>query len=236
MAKQFFILVSYFFLTVIVGTLSHELGHYVVGRWQGYEVKLCYNKTLIRDKQYGVLVDSTISAHLFEIQEGSDYAGKQIVDSVRQRYAEDSLASTVGGPLQTMLTGSIALLLLFRLGKNSRYSTDKVSVSHWLLICLALFWLRQPVNLVRNLVDILMSKHHWLISDEVKLSYYFGLPLLSMNILTALLGIAVFFIILRYFIPTNERKLFLFSLTVGGVLGVIMWMGLLGPAILPAHW
>ena len=58
---------------------------------------------------------------------------------------------TAAGPLQTMISGTIGLLMLL-LTRSSFAGKEQLSPWQWVLIFMTLFWLREIFNLVFELL------------------------------------------------------------------------------------
>jgi hypothetical protein len=82
--RLFLFLFLSFILAAIVGTLSHELGHYAVAEWLGCDAVIHFGSMGIIDS-----------------------------GSVPEGRTSHGLWITFGGPLQTVLTGSIGLMFFF---------------------------------------------------------------------------------------------------------------------------
>ena len=114
-----------FVLFTIIGTVTHEYGHIVVAKSLGYETTLHYGSMNSYPKGY--LDDSDVIAlenltkdyidikyenWPIEIKEKAE----EYYDILDKRYwnekSSDGLFITIGGPLQTILIGTIGLLIL----------------------------------------------------------------------------------------------------------------------------
>ena len=198
--RLFFRLMIAFIIVVIVGTLTHELGHYLLAKHFGYNAKLSYAS---------VHYNSTLRIpfkHRFYV--------------------------TIGGPMQTIVTGMIGLLLLF-IYRRSFISTNKLSTGQWGMIFLSLFWLRQTVNLIMWLGIYFITGKFALRGDEIRIARYLQLPFWSIAAITGILGVMVLALVVFKFIPPKQRFTFLVSGLVGGVAGYILWIELLGKYIMP---
>ncbi len=193
-------LVAGFILATVIGTLSHEAGHYFVARSLGYKVAINYASTY----WFGGMYPSP--SHRFLI--------------------------TLGGPMQTMLTGTIGLFLLFVFRKSFQ-SKQKLSFGQWSLIFITLFWLRQTANLAVGIGIFLFRGHFSQRSDEVVLARHWHLPGETISILTGTLGTLVLAIVIFIFIPKPQRLTFMVSGISGGVMGYLLWLKWLGPVIMP---
>jgi hypothetical protein len=193
--KLFLLLVFGFIISTIIGTLSHEYGHYLVAIWLGYDAEINYAFTFWREHQ-----GAAAATHEFYI--------------------------ALGGPVMTMLTGSLGLLFLFIFRKKF-YEVEKLSFLQWLTVFISQFWLRQPANFLINVLKPFQS------GDEFKIAGYMGLPLWSVSLATALMGLSVFTYVVFRFIPLKQRFTFIVSGLIGGVLGYALWMNVAGPALMP---
>ncbi len=146
--------------------------------------------------------------------------------------SEDYFWFTLGGPVQTMLTGTIGLLLL-ALFRRSFQSAQRLSAGQWFIIFIALFWLRQTANMVVGAGIYLLTGHLSERSDEIKLARYWQLPGETISIITGILGAVVLVIVVFKFIPQQQRVTFVISGLVGGIAGYMLWLKWLGPVIMP---
>jgi len=192
-----------FIAATVIGTLTHELGHYLVAESLGYDATLHYGST-----------------------------GWQPANPEQAVNSSDGFWILIGGPLETMLTGTIGLVLLF----SSRKLFDnvtKLSFGQWFSIFISLFWLRQLANLVGGLglyfVNGTISSH----SDEIRVAKYLQLPDLSISILTAMIGAIVLAVIIFKFVPNKQRLTFIASGLASGLTGYYLWLVLLGKYLMP---
>jgi membrane-associated protease RseP (regulator of RpoE activity) len=218
----------------VIGTLSHELGHFVVAKYCGMDtVILHYASMSYRDEilhRESELYRSNRKA----IKDKIVFPDKVEYEQLRQDNAKRRFWISFGGPAQTMLTGTIGFVLLIFLGKN--YKNDsKIHLKGWLLVFLSLFWLRQVANFAVGVTKVLITNFEWSQSrgDEFKLARHLNLPLFSISAITALMGLSVLSWILHYYIPKNQRLIFILGGLVGGVLGYLSWLVWFGKYILP---
>jgi hypothetical protein len=208
-AKKLTVLVLLFVFMVPIGTVSHEYGHIIVAKYLGYSTKLHYGSmNLIRkDKNYSK-------------------------DTRIEKTDHHSFLITLGGPIQTILTGSIGFfLILYRRQKGKHL---KLGSLNWLLIFLSLFWLREVFNLIISFVsEIINPDGSYFGGDEAWISDYLGLNRGVIPISLGLIGSAIFLFIFFKILPTKVRVPFVFACVVGCLLGYYLWMYLLGPKILP---
>ncbi len=183
----------------IIGTLSHEFGHYIVAKYYGYDARISYAAT---------------------------YMSETSPDEPK------AIAITMGGPVQTMLTGTVGLFLLF-LFRNSFQQKDKISVAQWFIIFMALFWLRQTVNFCIWLGSYLINGTFSSGGDEIRIANYFALPVWSLITTMALIGALTLALIIFKFIPQKQRITFLAAGFLGGIVGYLFWVILFGKYIMP---
>jgi len=197
-----YLIIAFMFATII-GTLSHEYGHFFAAKLIGLDAKVHYA-----------------------------YVSYNCSDNFREFTAFDGLLLTMGGPLQTILTGIIGLCLLFA-NKRKILKMNKLDVKSWVYVFLSLFWLRQVANFavwsIRSLISGKFSRG----SDEIGLAMYFQLPEWSIIAATALLGLMVAVFVIFKFIPINQRFTFILSGLIGGVSGYYLWLESIGKLIMP---
>ena len=139
---------------------------------------------------------------------------------------------TIGGPLQTMLTGTIGLLLMI-FYRKSFFTTNTLNVRQWLLVFISLFWLRELANFAVMMAMLLFTNKRSFNSDEVKIAQYFGWPFESVTIITAIMAFIIGLTVTFKFVPTAQRKTFIAAGFAGGIAGYILWLYILGPIISP---
>lgn len=192
-----------FIVSTIVGTLSHEFGHYSVAKLFGYDARMSYATT---------------------------WWGKYYPEQIINRF--DGYYITLGGPMQTMLTGTIGFIVLC-INRKSFQIAQKLSFKQWFFIFLALFWLRQIVIFAIQVAKLLFATKYRSYADEVKLTYYLHLPIWTITTFTALIGMVIFALVIFKFIPQQQRITFILAGLIGGVSGYVLWLKILGPTILP---
>lgn len=106
--RLFALLAISFVLATIVGTVSHELGHYIPAKYYGFEPKLHYASV-----SYGESAESTAlylyyEKHKEKIQSAKNSPEKDHFQKLLKELNRKYFLITLGGPVQTMLTGTIA--------------------------------------------------------------------------------------------------------------------------------
>jgi hypothetical protein len=221
-----------FIIATIIGTLSHEFGHYIAAKSLGYKARIHYASADWYDPGLFESIDTITSKYSKQIEEGSSFPGKEKYDQVIRKYSNDNRWITIGGPLQTLLTGTIGLILLFA-WKKSFKSKQKLTPRQWTLVFITLFWLRQAANLIVWFGSYLLTKKFSYKGDEIKIAVQTGLPFWLLLIVTGVIGIIILYGVIFKFIPKPQRQTFVLSGIIGGVAGYILWLYLLGPVLLP---
>ena len=201
-SRLLFYLIAGFVLATIIGTITHELGHYVVAKSLGYNAEINYGSTSWTKKPNQIKKDT------------------------------DNFCISAGGPIETMATGSIGLLLLFIFRKKF-YSADRLNLLQWVIVFTSLFWLRQTANFLTWIGGYMITGRFSLRSDEIILARLLNFPIWSISIVTAFAGILVLTLVVFKFIPALQRFTFLLAGIIGGIAGYIIWLHLLGPMIMP---
>jgi len=197
---QFICLVFGFIVATIIGTLTHEGGHYLMAKLLGYDAEINYGATFLTNPE---MVNSY---HSFLI--------------------------TIAGPIETILTGTIGLILLF-IGRKTFCQKEHLNIPQWGLIFISLFWLRQLANFLIWFGSYILVGEFSDRPDEVKISRYFNLPDWLVLFATALISAATLITVVFVFIPNKIRSTFILSGLIGGTSGYILWLKLLGPILMP---
>jgi hypothetical protein len=198
--KLFLALFAAFIIFTVIGTLTHEFGHYIMAKSLGWNATIHYNHTSY---------------------------------SINSNTPEDSdpIIVALGGPAETMLTGSVGLLLIL-IYRKTFLNTEKLSLKQWLLVFFSLFWLREVCNFLIGCCYYLIEGRLLKRGDEAGLAINLGWHPMSIPCITALLGFIAFSVAF-YFIPRKQRFTFLISLCIGALIGYALWLYLVGPIILP---
>jgi hypothetical protein len=187
-----------FILFTVVGTLSHELGHYVIAKFQGCNPSLHYG---------------FVTYHC---------------DENFQNFAP----ATMGGPLQTVITGSIGFILLILYRKSFLMATV-LNFRQWILIFITLFWLREAFNFLGGAFIYFLRGEYPSSGDEIRLALYFDLPYLAILFPLALTAMAILTYVIFKIIPLQQRLTFMIAGLIGGLLGFYLWLVLIGPVVMP---
>jgi len=243
--KSLFILSFVFILFTVIGTLSHEYGHITIAKILGYETKLhygsmeCYPKGYLEDSDVKALDSLTKKYTQTEFDswpENVKEKSKELSEILHQKYwniiTKNSIFITIGGPLQTILTGTIGLLILIIRKKSIQYNGLKLL--DWTAVFLSLFWLREVFNLITSIGgEIISPKGRWFGGDEFYISQYLNIWSGTISIILGIIGFVISVFVVFKIIPDKIRLTFILSGFIGGILGFIMWMFIIGPKLLP---
>ncbi|HET8885821.1 MAG TPA: hypothetical protein VFM70_05655 [Salinimicrobium sp.] len=243
--KSFFLLTLVFILFTVIGTISHEYGHIAIAKMLGYETKLHYGSMNYYPRGY--LDDNNLKALKSITKEYADLKyeswPKEIKEKteehhniLQQRYwsgkSNKGLLVTIGGPIQTIITGIIGLIIL--LFRRKTIHLNGLKFMDWLSIFLSLFWLREIFNLVTSIGgEIISPDGTWFGGDELKISQDLDLWSGTIPIILGILGILVSVFTVFVIVPKKLRLTFIVSGFIGSISGFILWMNILGPKILP---
>lgn len=186
--STFLYLAGAFIGTTVIGTLSHECGHWFAA-W------------LLGD-------DATIS-----------YGATHIVDGV-QLSPDHRLLFVLGGPIQTIFTGTIGVVLSIRV----RGREQGLTIRQWAVVFLSLFWLRPLANAVVGAAELLLTGSTSMRGDEFRIADYVGLPHWSVLLATAAIGALVLLYVTVRVVPRHQQSAFLSAGLVGGIVGYLVWL------------
>jgi hypothetical protein len=230
--KRFVFLSLAFILSAVVGTVSHEYGHYAVAKYLGYSSTVSYGYTNWNDKATKQFMDSAYLNYSKEIESQLDFPGKNKFYLIQQKQIKDGFWITLGGPFQTILTGTLGLIFVFFQRKKIR-NANALSISQWIIVFLSLFWLRQLANLVTWVAGYFFKGQFSLSADEIGLAISLGLPTGTISIITALIALGVLVFIIFKILPAKIRLTFILAGIFGGVFGYFFWLLWIGPILLP---
>jgi|SRR5690554_7677811 hypothetical protein len=243
--KSLLILTIGFILFTVIGTISHEYGHIIVAKSFGYETTLHYGsmnylpKGYLEDKDVIAVrdltkdyVDIEYDSWPKDIKEKTEEYNNILQKRYWNKKSNSGLLVTVGGPLQTTLTGTIGLLIL--LWRRKSIYKNGLKVLDWLAIFLSLFWLREIFNLVTSIGGELISPNGtWFGGDELYISQSLNLWSGTISLILATIGTIIAIYVVFRIIPKKIRLTFILSGFIGGIVGFILWMNIIGPKILP---
>lgn len=231
--KRLFIwLTISFIIATVIGTLTHEGGHYTVAKYFGYDAHINYMATRWTDTEEDKFLQSICKKYSKELETGEKFPELEKFNQVSATHRRHSLWIMLGGPFETMFTGTLGLSLCFSF-RQSFHKTAKLSFVQWLLVFVSLFWLRQTANATVWVGQYILTGKLLQAGDEIYLAYRLHLPEWIPITVTALIGAAVLAIIIFKFVPLKQRVTFIASGLVGGIAGYILWLEWLGKYIMP---
>ena len=243
--KDFLKISIAFILFTVIGTVSHEYGHIAAAEYLGYETQLHYASMNYYPE--GCLEDEDVKQLKRLVKGYRDMAYEDWPENIKQEHQKASLIIeeryygnqtnnrtliTLGGPLQTILTGVLGLLILY--WRRASIKRQGLKLGDWLGVFLALFWLREVFNLSMGIAQELIAPDgYWFGGDEVRLSIRFDLWEGTVPIILGLLGLICSCHVVFNVLPKSLRLRFILGGAVGGSLGFYLWMFIAGPQLLP---
>ena len=230
---QFLFISLGFVCFTVIGTLSHELGHFAVAKYLGMEnIELHYGSVSFDNPK----IDSQRALYTkyeIQIRENKDFPEKALYEKLNSDIKYNSLMVRLGGPFQTMLTGTIGLIVLILFGERFKINGN-LKLIGWMWIYLSLFWLRQTANFFHAFIIFIINRFKWRHrSDEMVLAHNLHLPIYSISFITGLIGILILLWITFFYLPRNVVRTFILGGFAGGITGYLIWFVWLGKYILP---
>ncbi|AMS26700.1 hypothetical protein AEM51_06370 [Bacteroidetes bacterium UKL13-3] len=223
--KSILVIVSVVFV-VILGTLSHEFGHYIMAKHLGYESSLNYAHTIYVDKHNVEFVKYSFDKYQNYINKGLSFPNSDKYYFLKNKYFRDGFLITLNGILTTIVISIIGLNIAVYSDKN-----DKRNITY-LGAFFCLFILRQPCNFFIGLLNslILDKPNH---SDEIKLASALHIPSLSLEFITSLLAIFMYHRLMNLKVFKNIKVFVSFHILFGGITGYYLWLYKFGHVLLP---
>lgn len=216
----------------VIGTITHELGHYTAAKIIGHEAKINYAHAFSDNPTLSSELKLIYEKHYEDIKEKKDFPLKERLQTLRTQQIEEAKIMSLGGPLQTMLTGTLGFILLLRNRKNI-YKNGKLKLIGWIYIFLSLFWLRQVTNFLVAIASLIITKETHISGDEMSLAKLYKLPIWSIQTTTGILGIIICGYIFFKIIPRAQRLTFIIAGLFGGIAGYYLWLVKYGKIIMP---
>lgn len=231
MKTKFAIIIYFtFILFTVIGTLTHEFGHFIVGRYLGYNSTIHYGFTSTGTNQINEKLFKIYLRNKKAINAKNNFSEKQEFESLIEENTRNYYLFTLGGPSINIIIGSIGFILILFIRRRHLFATSKF---HWLCLFLTFFWMRQPNNLVTWIMKTPITGSNILNGDEIKLARHLNLPSGTIIWITGILGLLICGYTILKFVPKDKLRTFLVSGFLGGVSGIILWFKILGPIILP---
>lgn len=229
--KLFLGLTLTFVLFTIIGTISHELAHYFVGKQLGFSVQFHYNRVSYNNHPILEYLSKITKNYLYELKNNIRFSEKENYIKKSKSLNYQQFLFTIVGPIQTIITGTFGLVL-FLIYKKKQIKNNHISLLGWFLIFLTLFWLRQIFNTITSLYKYFRFDKLPTQSDEAKINDYLNLPHFTTEFTSAFIGCIILFVILKN-IPRKLILTFLLSGLIGGILGYYLWFYEIGKLIFP---
>lgn len=231
-SRVFLSLLFGFVLCTIVGTVSHEGGHWVVSKYFGNTPKVHYASTSLGFEAKAIEFETFYEKNKSKILSREESPEKEKFIAMSKNAQEERFLITLGGPVQTMLTGNIGFLILW-FNRKEIYRKYNLTFKIWLSIFLSFFWSRQILNFICSLDTVFEIERRVYRSDEPWLSQYLELPHWVFGLITCIVGILLLSWVFFKIVPIHQRLTFLLAGISGSALGWYLWMYKLGPFILP---
>lgn len=214
----------------IIGTLTHEMGHIAVAKVLGYKTTLHYGSMNFDQGEVPDDIKEIALRNKEAIASGIDFLGKDKWEEIRKQRRENGFWVHLGGPLQTILTGTIGFLILYR--RKPQIQTNGIKLMDWFLIFLSLFWLRELSNFVQGMITGDNSPFSGR-SDEIRLARSLGWWEGSISLPLAIVALIIALYVIFKIIPVVYRLTFIAAGFTGGVFGFLFWLKWVGPVVLP---
>lgn len=234
--RLFALLALSFVLATIVGTLSHELGHFAAIKYYGGNPVLHY-ASVSNQGQNDISSDlkKRYQKDRDKIESPSPSPEKEAFMAYREglgKKLEHSLAYIwLAGPLQTMLTGTLGVAMLWI--RRKKIATFGMCAADWFWVLLAFFWSRQLANFGISIIQYIQHCTCLGNGDEAKISRYLGWPPLTVYTITGVIAAVLQAVVVFVIIPKTQRFNFILAGFVGSALGWLVWMEWMGPVLLP---
>ena len=222
-----------FVIFTIIGTLTHEMGHIVFAKAQGYQTTLHYGSM---NYSYGSSIDefnAIWDTYEREIKNGEPYPKEERRQELLLEMQRKRNWITAGGPLQTIITGTVGFILLYR--RKESIATAGMKILDWFYMFLTFFWLRELANPITGLISSFMEGEIRLFEggDEFRLAQSLGCWKGSFSLPLAVIAFGIFSFVVFRIIPKNLRSTLLAAGLIGGIFGYFFWLEWVGPILIP---
>ena len=226
--RLFIYLIFGFIFTTIIGTVTHELGHIAIAKRMGYTPSLHYGFMNYTSEKHDKL-ENYYDLHKKQIQTPGTIESKQF-KKMYDNVENESFLVTLGGPTQTMVTGTLGFLMIWF---NRKSIKAQLTFLQWAFVFLAFFWSRQIFNFIFSYVAYIVNGKFSSGGDEPRISRYLEIPQWSFGLITATIAAILLGYVTFVLIPKQQRFTFIAAGIAGSGIGFILWMEVLGPVILP---
>ena len=106
--KYFLFIVLSFILFTIIGTITHELGHWTAAKIMGYDATINYRSANYDDSEKLNQLYQLFSEKNSAEEQSTEFAKESEYLNLKKEVDRDSFYFTLGGVLQTILFGTLA--------------------------------------------------------------------------------------------------------------------------------
>ncbi len=228
--KEIFIYTYVFILFTVIGTVTHEYAHYLAAKYFGADAKIYHSYMIYNFEKTYSRLDSILANFDYEISIRNDSPEVQEYFELSETLHKAPLFISIAGPFQTILFGTIGLIVLNI--KRKKITCNGMKLIDWIAVYFGLFWLREIFNLIISLLFYLFSfKKSPYGGDEAKISAMLDLPIGTVPIILGFIGLIVSIYIIFFILPKEKRIRFIIGGLIGGISGFILWMDYLGPIV-----
>lgn len=168
----------------------------------------------------------------YQIENELAFEQRKQFEKKLKKLNSDSIKITLGGPVQTILTGLIGLVIL--LFRRRKIKTKGVKIIDWLAVFLSLFWLREIFNLIHSIAfAIILKEESYFGGDEKFISEYFNLGSGTIPIITGIIGFVISLYVIFKILPKQFKLPFIVSGLIGSTTGFLLWFQFIGPILIP---
>jgi hypothetical protein len=230
--KHLIFIILGFVLFTVIGTVSHEFGHIIIAKSLGYETILHYGSMNYDNSNYKKRIVEIYNQNKTEIENGTEFKHKAEYEKGVKKLTNNILLVRIGGPLQTITTGIIGLIIIY--WRRKKIKEDGLKLFDWFAIFLSLFWLREVFNLSMSIgSELIKPDGSYFGGDEKRISELLNLWNGTVSCLLGIVGLIISAYIVFKVLPKKLRLTFILGGFLGGIFGFILWMNILGPKILP---
>src|SRR5690606_9381748 len=140
--RLFIYLVLGFIAATVIGAVTHEAGHYMVAKKLGYEAKIRYASMQYKNTDYKAFRDFHFK-NKEALKSKTDKAVMKKYSVLMHKARKTDVLVTLGGPIQTIITGTLGFFLLWF---NRKKAGNKLTFLQWSFVFMAFFWSRQIAN------------------------------------------------------------------------------------------
>jgi hypothetical protein len=231
-ARLFAMLALSFVIATIISTVSHEAGHCAVAKALGYDVTLHYasmnHSSYLKEHD----LENYYNKHINKMISKEPSPERTRFTQLYATGKKESILIILGGPLQTYITGSIAMLWLWY-HRKKMFLKGYLTTKDWFVVIIAFFWSRAVITELICIYYYFVERRLLKGGDEAKISHYLGLPVNSLNTIMGIIGALFLLWVTFCIVPKQQRFTFILAGIAGSALGAAIWFLWIGPLILP---